>query len=166
MKMRTTTGREFDPTSVTMNDLSIHDIAHALSHLCRYGGHLPRFYSVAQHSVYAANYASVRNFGSHVELQCLLHDASEAYLGDIIRPLKVALPEYREIEERVQRVIFERYCDPAQPIYETLIHEADEWVLQMEFVVFRDFADGWEPARARQEFMTTFERLRGSNAAV
>ena len=77
----------------------------------------------------------------------------------MIRPLKVGLPEYKEIEERVENVIFAKYL-PGVEIDRGMIRIADEWVLTMEFVVIRGFDDGWQPDRARHEFMTAYERLR------
>lgn len=75
-------------------DILIEDIAHALSHICRYTGHVREFYSVAQHSCYVSDYCP-----SYYKMWGLLHDASEAYLGDVSAPLKSLLPEYRVLEE-------------------------------------------------------------------
>ncbi len=85
------------------------DIARALSQLCRFGGHSPRFYSVAEHSVLA--YWMAINEGENEETQAavLLHDAAEAYIGDVVRPLKDMLPELRVIEERMNDAIGERF---------------------------------------------------------
>jgi len=80
------------------------DIAHALSMLCRFGGHTREFYSVAQHSVMVSNLVP-----STYALHGLLHDASEAYLGDVIRPLKGLLPAYKHIEEAWEGVIAVKY---------------------------------------------------------
>lgn len=79
----------------------INDIAHALSHQCRFGGHLPMFYSVAQHSI---NCALLINDPA-LKLDCLLHDASEAYLLDIPSPIKSGLSNYKEIENNLMVVI-------------------------------------------------------------
>src|SRR5438128_12538670 len=80
--MQTYTGRAFYPLDPRLDDICIEDIAHALSMLCRYGGQCQEFYSVAEHSVlmsYAVN-------PQHA-LWALLHDATESYMGDLIRPL-------------------------------------------------------------------------------
>lgn len=83
--------------------IHIDDIAHALSNLCRFGGHVP-FYSIAQHSVLVS-----RIVPQQFALAGLLHDASEAYLGDVIRPLKRQLFVYRDIERQWEDVIARRF---------------------------------------------------------
>ena len=91
----------FDPKPET---ITIEDIAHALSHLCRFGGHIHKFYSVASHSVYCSGMASLEN-----KLCALLHDASEAYLIDVPRPIKVRLTNYEEIENKLMTVIANKF---------------------------------------------------------
>lgn len=94
----------FDVLNPRAEDIHIEDIAHALSNLCRFGGHSSEFYSVAEHSVICF-FGVDEPFKKHA----LLHDASEAYLVDIPRPIKKILPEYQRIENNLQRVIFERF---------------------------------------------------------
>ena len=107
--MNTFTGRQFDPLKITVEDICIEDIAHALSLLCRGGGHLIHFYSVAQHSINCANEAKARGYSEKVVLSCLLHDATEAYICDVIRPVKEHLSNYNEIEAMIMKVIWEKY---------------------------------------------------------
>ena len=107
--MNTYTGRKFDPMTITPADIDGLDIAHALSMMCRGNGHLRRFYSVAQHSLNCAREAQARRFDSRTVLACLLHDASEAYIADIIRPVKEHLPNYMEIESAVMEAVFARF---------------------------------------------------------
>jgi hypothetical protein len=76
------------------------DIAHALSLLCRYNGHVDRFYSVAEHCILMSHAVPEED-----ALWALLHDATEAYVGDMIRPLKRSMPEYRAAEDRVMAAI-------------------------------------------------------------
>lgn len=90
--------------------VSVEDIAHALSQLCRWTGHTRFHYSVAQHSVYASLICP-----PEIAFDLLMHDTSEAYLGDMNRPLKhftAAGPAYCEIEEKVEKVIFEKFGLP------------------------------------------------------
>ena len=82
----------FDPVHPDPALIDIRDIAHALSMLCRANGHFPTFYSVGQHCINCAAEAAARGYSRRVQLACLLHDASEAYLADVTRPVKKELP--------------------------------------------------------------------------
>jgi len=104
--IQTYTGVKFYPLDPRKEEIYIADIAHALSNKCRFTGHTSRFYSVAEHSVYVSQICSPKN-----ALWGLLHDASEAYLADLAKPIKV-LPEFRtfvEIENRIQRVVCDHF---------------------------------------------------------
>jgi uncharacterized protein len=87
---------------------SIRDIASPLSKICRFTGHTNDFYSVAQHSVLVSEV--VERLDDSFSMEGLMHDAAEAFIGDVSSPLKALLPEYRKIEAEIERVIFERYC--------------------------------------------------------
>lgn len=117
--IQTVSGRVFRPLEPTPESISIHDIAHALSHACRFAGHVREFYSVAQHSVHVCREVHERcerektenTLAHELKFAALLHDASEAYLTDIPRPIK-HLPElagYRDIEKRVETAIEQRF---------------------------------------------------------
>lgn len=108
-EINTYSGICFDPMKVTSQDICIEDIAHALSLMCRGCGHLKYFYSVAQHSINCAKEARQRDWSDRVILGCLLHDASEAYIADIIRPVKKYLENYLEIENRFQNAVFQKF---------------------------------------------------------
>ena len=108
-KMNTYSGKQFDPLLMKPEDVDIRDIAHALSLMCRGGGHLKGFYSVAQHSLNCAREAKGRGWPSRLQLACLLHDGSEAYISDIIRPVKVYLDNYLEIEASIMDKIWRRF---------------------------------------------------------
>lgn len=105
--MNTCTGRKFDPMHIKPENICLEDIAHALSFLCRGGGQTLIFYSVAQHCLNCAKEARARGWSERMVLACLLHDASEAYISDIIRPVKAHLSNYLEIEEMIMNVIWE-----------------------------------------------------------
>lgn len=105
--MSTFSGRRFDYVHPTVEMIDIQDIARALSHECRFAGHVLEFYSVAQHSV-ECSFLVPQAFA----LEALLHDAAEAYCKDIPTPLKTALPDYKKIESNVDRVIRERFGLP------------------------------------------------------
>ena len=105
----TYTGKHFDPTSPDMSLVDIRDIAHALSLTCRGNGHVQTFFSVGQHCIWCAREAQARGYDRRVVLACLLHDASEAYMSDVPRPLKHMLSEYTAVEERLLQKIYEKY---------------------------------------------------------
>jgi hypothetical protein len=113
--MQTRSGRKFYPLDPRPEDIVIGDVAHALAFVCRFGGHVPRFYSVAEHSVRVAlAIEDARGGDKLAAFYGLLHDASEAYLGDVVWPLKRApgMRGYRLIEKNVERVIAERFAPP------------------------------------------------------
>lgn len=99
----------FTPLAPKQEDIRIEDIAHALSLMTRANGHFREFYSVAQHSLDCAEVAQAEGRSAREILACLLHDASEAYLSDITRPVKSSLPEYRRIESVLQDAIYGKY---------------------------------------------------------
>jgi uncharacterized protein len=109
--MQTYTGRAFWPLDPRPEEIDPLDIAHALGMLCRYGGHVRRFYSVAEHCVLMS-----RAVAPEFALWALLHDATEAYLVDVPRPIKHYLPDYVAIEHRLMAVICERFgLDATEP---------------------------------------------------
>lgn len=104
-RMTTYTGKRIPALSMKPEDVDILDIAHPLSLMCRGGGQIRFFFSVAQHSINCAYEALARGYSNRVVLATLLHDASEAYISDIIRPVKMHLPVYYEIEDRIMKAI-------------------------------------------------------------
>ena len=102
--LSTYTGKKFFPYDPRPEQICIEDIAHGLSMLCRFVGQCRFFFSVAEHSI-----AVARLLPANLKLFGLLHDASEAYLADLPRPVKAGLPEYKAIEANVERVIAEKF---------------------------------------------------------
>lgn len=100
-------GEYFDYTDPAGSNFTIWDIAVALGKICRYGGHCNDFYSVAEHSVYVSQIV-----GPEWQLQALLHDATEAFMVDIPRPLKQLLPEYSRMEDELAEVIYAKLGVP------------------------------------------------------
>ena len=82
-EIMTYTKKMFDPLCPDAELIDIEDIAHALSMLCRANGHFKSFYSVAQHSINCMKEARASGYSGRIQLGCLLHDASEAYLSDV-----------------------------------------------------------------------------------
>jgi hypothetical protein len=171
--INTRSGRKVNPLRLSADDIRIEDIAHSLSLVNRFAGHTREPISVAQHSVYVSRLCDIS-----VAMQGLLHDAAEAYLGDVTKWLKHT-PEfafYREAEERVQRAIYDRFGCPTQ--MDTTVRAADDLMVRVE----GEFAWGeswnhspryprvtpleharvgdWEPwhwRRARWEFLERFK---------
>jgi hypothetical protein len=169
-RIRTFTGRLVDPLAMREEDLSIEDIAHALSMTCRFGGHTRKFYSVAEHSVRVARMLGRLYRPSARELARwgLMHDASEAYLGDVVTPVKRLYPDYYEAEERLMRVVAAKWRLPWPMPAE--VHEHDRRALATEQ---RDLVDGsvvdgvpwaerikpWTAEDAKRLFLVAFGEL-------
>lgn len=164
----------FDPVNPNPALIDIRDIAHALSMLCRANGHFPTFYSVGQHCVNCMHEAAARGYSRRVQLACLLHDASEAYLADVTRPVKKELPRYLEIEEPLQNLIWETYLgSPLTREEHTQVFAIDDAVLYHEFLTLMDTRLGeQEPelaakpefafrgfASCEEEFLLLFRQL-------
>ena len=123
--IQTFTGRQFWPLDPSADDIDIRDIAHALAMRCRFTGHCTQFYSVAQHSRLVSHICPDKD-----ALWGLLHDAAEAYLPDVARPIKRHLLGFQEIEDRILRCVAERFGLP-WPMPES-IHDADLLALATE----------------------------------
>lgn len=115
-KFNTSTGRTIDLLNPSEDQIHIEDIATALSRICRFGGHSSVFYSVAQHSVLVMKLVELHMEGNrmlineNLNLSALLHDASEAYLGDMISPIKhIVGASYRSLEHNFEVVIGQKY---------------------------------------------------------
>lgn len=102
--IQTFTGRRIFPLDPRPDEIDIRDIAHSLSLQCRYNGHVNQFYSVAEHSVILSYEVDPVN-----ALAALMHDASEAYLTDVPRPIKGSFIGYYEYENRLMSVIAKKY---------------------------------------------------------
>ena len=161
-------GRRFWPLDPRPDEVHIEDIANALSRICRFGGHCRFFYSVAEHSVRVSRECCPRE-----ALAGLLHDAAEAYIGDLIRPLKVQpeLSGYRVAEGWVEAVIAERFG--LAELMTPSVREADEILLATEkrdlFLGAGDWRLShppldapiipWTSTRAAAEFLLRFKEL-------
>lgn len=121
----TWSGIHFDLENPTPEMVRIEDIAHALSHICHWGGHSRGFFSVAQHSLLVSRHAD-----SDLALWGLLHDSAEAYLGDISRPLKRVIPQFKDLELRVMEVVAAKFGLPWPEPHG--LKQIDNFVLCME----------------------------------
>jgi 5'-deoxynucleotidase YfbR-like HD superfamily hydrolase len=127
----TFSGMRFPLLEARPEHVVLEDIAHSLSQQCRYNGHCPRFYSVAEHSVLIAEWVERRTGSRRLALETLMHDASEAYLCDVPAPLKPLLTNYRQIEIQVERLVARRF-NLAYPWHE-LAKEADKRIVVNEY---------------------------------
>lgn len=174
--IQTYSKRRFNPLDIHDDDISIIDIAHALSLVNRFTGHTSVAYSVAEHSVRCARLVeSWEPWNFNLILEALLHDASEAYIADIARPIK-HLPQmapYRELEHGIERAIALKY--ETATIMSPLVKRADEILLTTEARdLMGPLCSGWflretpldYPIRpwsadlAEHEFLAMFRRFR------
>lgn len=165
--IETYTGQAFYPLDPRPEEINIEDIAHALSLVCRYNGHVRRFYSVAEHSVLLAVTVPVQH-----RTAALLHDASEAYLCDLPRPIKRNVTGYVEAEDVLMRAIAAKFGF-AYPLPD-IVKQHDTRILLDERAFLmpatgRDWDLGceplgvtprcWSPEQAEAAFLETFYTL-------
>jgi uncharacterized protein len=166
--MQTFAGHRFFPMDPRAEEIDPADVAHALSLICRYGGHAREFYSVAEHCVLLSHYVAPEH-----ALWALLHDASEAYVGDMVRPLKRQLPEYEAAEDRVIAAVAERFglTLPMPPA----VKDADNRILLDEraaILTATEYSwgidnlqplgvtvEGWSPAEAEYVYRERLDEL-------
>lgn len=167
--LQTFTGKAFYPLSPRAEDIDPVDIAHALGLICRYGGHCTKFYSVAEHCVLMS-----RAVAEDLALASLLHDATEAYVGDMIRPLKVQMPEYMAVEGGVWEAVAQRFSIPGGPL-PVGVKDADSRILLDERAVLLSPSPhpwtvdgmeplgveitGWGPEIAKMQFLKRLDEL-------
>ena len=170
MTMTTYNGIRVNPTQPETKHINIHDIAQSLSNLCRFNGHCQQFYSVAQHSMLVAEMVP-----EELRLVALLHDATEAYLGDVITPVKQQVDGFQKLEIRLWKRIASAF--DIQPELIELVHMADlmalatekrdlmpqdtgEWPILKGIPPHEDRIIPMAPALARQLFMQAFYRYQ------
>ena len=153
--IRTNSGQYVNVFATKPSTIIIEDIAHSLSHQCRFGGHLPYIFSVAMHSINVSYLVPKEN-----AFAALMHDASEAYLLDIPRPIKNRLPEYKTIEDNLMKVIASKFGFE-YPLHEE-VKKADNIALENEWKEI--FLGGsikflMPAARAKELFLQRFCEL-------
>ena len=167
----TASGAQFDFVDPDPDAISIEDVARSLSHLCRFGGQTLRFHSIAQHCVMTA-----MALPPELAYAGLMSKAARAYLGDIPKSLKVALPDYLQLERRIERVVNERFglSGPEHPLVratglrvlatearDLLPAQARGWALAAPPLAAR--IDSWEPQEAMGRFLELHARLSRLN---
>jgi hypothetical protein len=167
----TISGRRFWPLDPREGDVDIEDIAHALALQCRFNGHVCDFYSVAQHSVIVSHHVAPSS-----ALHGLLHDAAEAYIGDMTRVLKhdPSMKLFKDCDNLLTALIYKRFgLSPIEPVD---VKQADVTLLQdevrcvalhpeqrplyMQGPGFNLDITPWGPSRAKEVFLWRFDQLR------
>lgn len=171
--INTYSGKQVDIEDPKAESIDIEDIAHALSFICRGCGNTNIFFPVARHCVYCAKEAKARGASDIVVLACLLHDASEAYMMDIPKPIKDnLLPQYRVYEDRLLDCIYQKFLDRAltqdekqqvDEIDHTLLMYDLKFLLGMDVELPElhiDLSYEFESfERSEQEYLTMFRAL-------
>lgn len=162
-------GRELiDLDSMNLDRVSIEDIAHSLSNLCRWTGHTLTFYSVAEHSVRVCR--RLRDIGSIYERQGLMHDAHEAIVGDVASPVKAVIgPVWDPFERRAKAAVERRfrvygYPEDVQDAdlvllsteHRDLIRGDGSW---LKYPPLRERIVPWSSDKAKREFLEECARL-------
>lgn len=158
--MRTFTGRKIDPNVIQTKDVHVLDIVHPLAYQCRYNGHSNGFLSVAAHSCEVATWLVRHDADDNTVLAGLLHDAAEAYIGDMIRPLKKR-PEFEhftKLDDYVTGIILTAFKLPFLELPE-IVHEADREVTNVE-VHYGRFNFNSTPAEDEKRFREWLNRYQ------
>jgi len=169
-------GNRFYPLEPRIDRVDIEDIAHGLAYQCRFNGQTREFYSVAQHSLVVASLVP-----NDLRLAALLHDAAEAYLGDMVKPLKVLLPAFAAIEEQVSAIIahafdvdFTNYgpikradlIALATEKRDLMPHSTERWEYLDNVRPLPERIVAMQPGEAKQAFLSEFTRLRSAGARL
>jgi hypothetical protein len=171
--IRLLSGAMFDYNNPETSDVKIEDIAAALSKVCRFSGHIHRFYSVAQHSINAS-----RIVPHQFAFDALMHDTSEAFTNDIPTPLKYAVPMFKDLETKIETAMAKKFgftfpladevklADSQMLMIEKLELKKDysEWAvldgIEIEEVCLLVDLSPWSPEEAERRFLERYEELR------
>lgn len=179
--INTVSGKKVDLINPSPESICIDDIANGLSNLCRFTGQIREFYSVAEHSINVAILLKRKGMPKSAQLVGLLHDSTEAYIGDVTSPLKAMLPEYKKVEAKVEHAIMRRFgILDFHHEFRSLVKHCDLTMLHAEGQHFygRGVENMWStrlpeipfetpmvrclpPEEARQEFLTWYDDLIG-----
>lgn len=177
--MQVTGGKAFWPLDPRIEEIDFDTIAAALSKICRFGGHTTEFYSVAEHCVRISEWLEAEYGDRDLALRGLLHDGAEAYVGDMVRPLKYAIPHYREIENRILNMIHVKagltfggslHLLVADADNRILLDERDQFLEDSPYLWFQDLQElkplgiewsgsAWNPDSAKGAWMDRLEEL-------
>lgn len=161
-------GAYFDLLDPEGSAFTIEDVAQGLAQCCRFAGQCRRFYSVAEHSVHVSTILEPEH-----RYAGLMHDAAEAFLGDVTKPLKLLLPDYRAIEARVEAAVFARFAVPTPlPLavkdadrimlateQRQLMANGEAWAMTGGRRALPLAIPAWPPEEARERFLERFGAL-------
>ncbi len=165
--IRVANGKYFDFNAPDPELITIENIARPLSRICRFGGHTPRFYSVAEHSSLAAQAATASGCSDEESLAILLHDAAEAFCGDVVKPLKNIIGRaYADVESRVEQAVglafgvdFEKHSD--------IIKKFDMAMLMAELrFFFGDDSFIWDGEKTAKFIFPVFQQWTPTEAEM
>jgi hypothetical protein len=171
-----TTGRVFDFSNPSACEVTIEDVVVPLAHVCRYAGQVPlgRWYSVAQHAVNASRIVPPDHAWDD-----LMHDTAEAFTNDIVTPLKVQVPLFKDIEVAIESAMAQRFGFTYPLAPPVVLADAQMLALEMKYI--RGFdpehydhlhgvpyehllplvdLQSWAPEVAHARFMERYEELR------
>lgn len=176
-------GAQFNYNFPEQSDVTIEDLAAATSNICRFAGHLPRFYSVAQHLTNASRLVEgmLGDITRPEVFDAHMHDTAEAFTNDLPTPLKWALPIFKELEGKIESAMGQKFG--FQFPYPDIVKEADTIMLMLEkYYVKEDFSvwphyekytpeyveqyrqyvdlNSWQPVRAKREFLERYNKLK------
>lgn len=128
----TSLGGKYLPRSPALTNIKLSDITRSLTKICRFNGHCRSFYSVGSHSIAVGDYVRTQTESKDTIMAAYLHDASEAYIGDMISPQKKDFPEFKELESKWEAAIFSAFWVDMRLIDHVLIKQADLMALKSE----------------------------------
>ena len=175
--VQTMTGKSFHPFNPHADEIAIEDIAHGLSLTCRFGGQSKTFYSVAQHCVLLTKLVP-----AYAKYWALMHDAAEAYVGDLPTPIKDGLPDFKKMEDNILDVIVRSFNIHINTHIHKVVKQADTWLGAFEARHLMDSPDWaeailaaslvnprkvdinpWDADTAKINFILTFQKLKKRN---
>lgn len=174
--IKVSAGHYVDLANPDPSTIEVKSIAAALSKVCRFGGHCPQFYSVAEHCIHTTALACSEGFTGDALIAVFLHDAAEAYIGDMVKPLKVTMPQYGEAEQRIEAAIqaafgvdFSKWMDVIKRFDRAMLkaEKVTMWPEDTEkWAGFSEIEDRvvkfqfWEPSQAEMQFLAMARTLQ------
>lgn len=156
--INTYSGLKFSFSEPKIEQINIFDISRGLAYRGHFGGQTKQFFSIAQHSLLVIDLMPYRFINKpEMGLAALLHDASEAYTGDMVKPLKLMLPEFKKIEEKITKVIFEKFKIDIHLL--KIVKEYDKKAQEIEYNTFfknKNHLNYLKPEEAQVAFMQRY----------